>query len=252
MPVTTGSGCYRGTVVNAVGILENAPTGIEDVPDASAAWYLDIVRFAATTPEWFQSFAGLFTEGAIVLLLGFMLLGWWRARRLPARSMAFALLAPVGMVAAYLLSEVIKVLYQVERPCRTLGDVVTIAECPPPGDWSFPSNHSVIAGAAALGILMAWRLLGTVAVVVALAAAASRVFVGAHYPHDAIVGIVLGALVAAVVVLLLVRPVTKLVGRIREHDKLGALLATDAVRYPVREQGGDPFPPQEQVFTPRR
>ncbi|MFD1147661.1 phosphatase PAP2 family protein [Saccharothrix hoggarensis] len=217
-----------------------APTNVEDVPDVSAAWYLDVIRFAEGTPPWFQSFAGFFTEAAIVLLLGFVLSGWWRARALPARAMAFALLAPAGVVVAYLLSEVIKSGYEVERPCRTLGVVVTIAECPPPGDWSFPSNHSVIAGAAAIGVLLAWRLLGATAVPVALAAAASRVFVGAHYPHDAVVGLVFGALVALITVPVLLLPTTALVQRLRHHDKAGVLLATEAVRRLGHDQATRP------------
>ena len=195
-----------------MGFVDN---NIVDVPDVSAGWYLDVVRFAESTPRWFQSFAGFFTEAAIVLLLVFMAVCWWRARALSARSMAFALLAPAGVVVAYSVSEVVKTVYEVERPCRTLGDVVTIVECPPPGDWSFPSNHSVIAGAAAIGVLLAWRVLGLAAFPVAMAAAASRVFVGAHYPHDAVVGLTLGALVALTAVPLLVRPVTALVEKLR-------------------------------------
>lgn len=204
----------------------NVPTTVEDVPDGSADWYLDIVRFANSTPQWVQSFAGFFTEAALILLVGFMLLCWWRARDLSARSMALTLLAPAGMVVAYLTSEVIKVIYEVERPCRTLGDVVTIAECPPPGDWAFPSNHAVIAAAAAAGLFLAWRTLGLFAALVALCAAASRVFVGAHYPHDAIVGVVLGAAVAVAISLLFVRPVTRLVDRLREHDTMAVLVVS--------------------------
>jgi undecaprenyl-diphosphatase len=198
--------------LKAVGFVEN---NVVDVPDVSAQWYLDVMRFAQGTPRWFQSFAGFFTEAAIVLLLVFVLVCWWRARGLSARSMAFALLAPAGVVAAYSVSEVIKTVYEVERPCRTLGDVVTIVECPPPGDWSFPSNHSVIAGAAAIGILMAWRALGLAALLLATGAAASRVFVGAHYPHDAMTGLALGALVALIICPLLARPVTTFVDKLR-------------------------------------
>lgn len=190
---------------------------IVDVPDVSAGWYLDVVRFAESTPGWFRSFAGFFTEAAIVLLLAFMAACWWRARGSSARSMAFALLAPAGVVVAYSVSEVIKTVYEVERPCRTLGGVATIAECPPPGDWSFPSNHSVIAGAAAIGILLTWRALGLAALALAAGAAASRVFVGAHYPHDAMVGLTLGALIAVTAIPLLSHPTTALVDKLRSR-----------------------------------
>ncbi|TQJ02796.1 undecaprenyl-diphosphatase [Amycolatopsis cihanbeyliensis] len=203
---------------------EPAPPGgnIEDVPDASAALYRDIVDLAAGAPSWLQSFAGFFTDAAIVLLGGLMVLCWWRARQLPARSMALAVVAPAATVLAYGLSEVVKLIKQVERPCRTLPDVVPIAECPPPGDWSFPSNHSVVAGSAVLGIALAWRALAALALPVGLAAAASRVFVGAHYPHDAVVGLLLGALVVAVLVPPLLRPATRLTARLRDRRRSAA------------------------------
>ncbi len=195
---------------------------IEDVPDASAALYREIVDLAAGTPSWLQSFAGFFTDAAIVLLAGLMVLCWWRARRLPARTMAVTVLAPAATVLAYGLSEILKLVKQVERPCRTLPEVVPIVDCPPPGDWSFPSNHAVVAGGAAVGILLAWRALGALALPIGLTAAASRVFVGAHYPHDVVVGLLLGALVVGVLTGLLLRPATELITRLRERQRTGA------------------------------
>jgi membrane-associated phospholipid phosphatase len=104
-----------------------------------------------------------------------------------------ALLAGAGVVVAYAVSEVIKLVVQEERPCRTAP---SLAQCPEPGDWSFPSNHSVIAGSSAMAIWAMHRTLGWVAAVCALSAAASRVVVGVHYVHDVLVGLALGALVS--------------------------------------------------------
>jgi undecaprenyl-diphosphatase len=104
-----------------------------------------------------------------------------------------AVLAGAGVVVAYAISEVIKLVVQEERPCRTAP---SLAECPEPGDWSFPSNHSVIAGASAMAIWALHRTLGWVAAICALAAAASRVIVGVHYVHDVLAGLALGALVS--------------------------------------------------------
>ncbi|WP_433273644.1 phosphatase PAP2 family protein [Actinosynnema sp. CS-041913] len=167
--------------------------GVEDVPDVSAEWYLDVVSFAASTPEPVRAAAGLLTDavfGVFAVALAFL---WWRSST-PDRVRV--LLAPVAVGLAYGLSEVVKGVWEVDRPCRVLGSSPTIVECPEWGDWSFPSNHATVAGAAAVAILWCDRRLGVVAVVVAVFAAASRVFVGAHYPHDVLAGLALGAAVA--------------------------------------------------------
>ncbi|MGW4213026.1 phosphatase PAP2 family protein [Lentzea sp. NPDC004789] len=111
-----------------------------------------------------------------------------------------AVLAGAGVAVAYVISEVVKFAVQEDRPCRTAP---SLAHCPPPGDWSFPSNHSVIAGASAMAIWSLHRALGWVAAVCAVAAAASRVAVGVHYVHDVVAGLLLGALVSWVIAVLL-------------------------------------------------
>ncbi|MFD4675557.1 phosphatase PAP2 family protein [Lentzea sp. NPDC058450] len=111
-----------------------------------------------------------------------------------------AFLAGAGVVVAYAISEVIKLLVQEDRPCRTRP---SIAECPAPDDWSFPSNHSVIAGSSAMAIWALHRTYGWIAAVCAVAAAASRVVVGVHYVHDVLAGLALGALVSWGIALLL-------------------------------------------------
>jgi membrane-associated phospholipid phosphatase len=65
------------------------------------------------------------------------------------------------------------------------------------GDWSFPSNHAAVGGAVAVAVLWSAVRLGLAVLVVAAAAAASRVVVGVHFPHDVVAGFLLGALVAA-------------------------------------------------------
>ena len=127
--------------------------------------------------------------GTDAVLFLFLVMFGWVVLKLRLR----AFLAGAGVVVAYAVSEVIKLVVQEERPCRTAP---SLAECPEPGDWSFPSNHSVIAGASAMAIWAMHRTLGWVAAVCAVAAAASRVVVGVHYVHDVLAGLALGALVS--------------------------------------------------------
>jgi undecaprenyl-diphosphatase len=124
-----------------------------------------------------------------------MVVGWWRARQTNAQAAVIALAVPVIVVVAYAVNSVFKALVREDRPCQSLH-VTTLDACPAPGDWSFPSNHAVIAAAAAVALLFVSRRLGTLAVLAACAMAVSRVWVGAHYPHDVAAGVLVGTLVA--------------------------------------------------------
>lgn len=198
---------------------------IEDVPDISAEWYREITEFARTTPHWFQDLAEIGTEAVLLIFAALFLGAWWRARRGDDRTMALALLAPVAMVMSYLVSEIVKNTLRIDRPCRLVHGVVTIAGCPEYGDWSLPSNHATLAGAAAVALAIAWRRTLLYVPVLAVLGAFSRVFVGVHFPHDVLAGLLLGAVVAPLAVLALVAPATWLVRRAREHAALRPLVA---------------------------
>ncbi|WP_433389158.1 phosphatase PAP2 family protein [Micromonospora sp. KLBMP9576] len=185
------------------------------VPELSVEWYQDIVDFAADTPEPVQWFAGHFTEASILLLGALWLIAAVSRLRGGPRDRAYVLVSPVPVVLAYGCSELWKTVVDQERPCRALATELAIIanECPPTGDWSFPSNHSTIAGGLAVAILLLSRRLGLVAVPLAALAAFSRTFVGVHYPHDVLAGVLLGALFAAVLTPLFARPVAGLLRR---------------------------------------
>lgn len=114
--------------------------------------------------------------------------------------------AGVGVVAAYALSELIKILVAEDRPC-TSGTVSTVLACPGAGDWSWPSNHSVLAGAFASACILTVTRSAWIATPLALLIAGSRVAAGVHYPHDVLSGLTLGGVVVVLVVVAL-RPVT--------------------------------------------
>ncbi|PRW63241.1 phosphatase PAP2 family protein [Actinopolyspora mortivallis] len=227
-----------------------AVSGVEGVPDVSAEWYLDVIGFANSTPDFVHLLAMLFTDGSLFVMAAVLAWGMWRARGLPARGAAFALLAPLGMIAAYLTNNTLKELFEVGRPCRLLSDVNTIAACDPPGDWSFPSNHSAVAGATAVGIVFVWRGLGVPALLVGIATAASRVFVGAHFPHDVAVGFLVGASVVLLVMLLGVLPATRAVEALRKHPRTRKLVLAGDARPEGRAAAPPPEPPTQPIDLP--
>ncbi|MET7646776.1 phosphatase PAP2 family protein [Streptomyces sp. NPDC005426] len=171
------------------------------MPLASAASSIDggfytwVTELAQRSPAALDAVVRVWTDYGLVLFAVLMLASWWRSRSADAARTAMALCTPLVVVAAYVANDLVKSVFHEQRPCRTLH-VVTVEACPGLGDWSFPSNHAAIAAAAATALWLTDRRLGAVAFAAALLMGASRVWVGAHYPHDVLIGLLTGALVA--------------------------------------------------------
>ncbi|NUR60012.1 MAG: phosphatase PAP2 family protein, partial [Catenulispora sp.] len=91
-----------------------------------------------------------------------------------------------GTVVAVAANLGLKQVFTETRPCDALAHVVTVQPCPGLTDYSFPSNHTTIATALALGVFLINRRLGAIAIVLAALEGFSRVYLGQHYPHDVI------------------------------------------------------------------
>lgn len=209
---------------------QGSPQVNSAVPGFSADWYRDVTDFASSTPGWVHSVAGVATQAILFVFLVAFAAAWWHARRASSRTMALALLVPVAVAVAYAINAVTKSIVHEERPCRAVARIaMPVVPCPDPGDWSFPSNHSVIAAAAAVSLVIAWRqiVMAVLMPCVALLEGFTRVFVGAHYPHDVIVGLLVGAFVAALLVLAVMTPATRIVDGLRQRPALRAALQAD-------------------------
>jgi membrane-associated phospholipid phosphatase len=162
--------------------------------DGSA--YADVVGLARRSPGWVNGLVSAWSTYGLALFAVLMLLAWWQARRRADPAVAVVALAvPLFTLVAFGVNDLLKAAVREDRPCQDMR-VATLDACPAHGDWSFPSNHAALAAAAAVALLFVSRRLGAVALVAAGLMAASRVWVGLHYPHDVIAGLLVGALVA--------------------------------------------------------
>lgn len=158
---------------------------------------------------------------AFVVLLG---VGWWIARRSqdPAR-LAAAVWAPLGTLLAVAVNQPLAALIGEPRPVVAAPGAFILL--PGAGDPGMPSDHATMAGAVVLGLFLVSRRLGAVAGVAAVLLAFSRVYVGAHFPFDVVVGLLTGAAVSLVGFLLARRPLLRLVHAL-ERTRLRPLLTT--------------------------
>lgn len=202
------AGAAAGAGGLAVGLL--APDGTE-TRGTSAAVYRDLTGALADAPPWAELALEAASEGTVVFL-GLLLawVGWGALRRRDVRVLAAVAAVGAAVLVAYGLSETLKVLIEEERPCRAVPGADALASCPDPGDWSFPSNHSTLAVALAVGIASVRPRLAALALPVGAAAALLRVLVGVHYPHDVLAGALLATAVV-VVVRILAQPVAEAV-----------------------------------------
>lgn len=136
----------------------------------------------------------------LVLVASWGLAAIGLALRRSLRRLVLLVIGGVGAVVAYASSELLKLLIANTRPCNAYE--VVVASCPPVENWSYPSNHTVIAWALAIALIAAVPRAGALVVPAALLAGSARVFAGHHYPHDVLGGTLVGVSITVALILL--------------------------------------------------
>ena len=160
---------------------------------AQEDWFRATNHVVQVTP-WLHTPARLYAGYGVVLFATLLLLSWWQARRYgDLARVSAALWAPVGALVALGLNQVLVATFAEPRPYTVMPHVTVLVARST--DYSFPSDHAVMAGAVAAGILLVDRRLGLAAAFLAVLMAGARVYVGAHWPLDVVTGLAVGAIV---------------------------------------------------------
>jgi undecaprenyl-diphosphatase len=155
--------------------------------------FLQVNELARDTPMLHEPLT-LFAQYGVLLFAGIVVLAWWQARQDPRpATMAAALWTPVAALLAIGLNQPLGRLVQEARPFTVLPHALVLVEHS--HDFSFPSDHAVMAGAVTAGVLLGHRRLGWFTAAAAVLMAFTRVYVGAHFPLDVVAGLLLGAAV---------------------------------------------------------
>jgi membrane-associated phospholipid phosphatase len=168
--------------------------------------------FARATP-WLHGVAVGWARYGIVAFAVMIGIALWLSRTTGPRVTAAAIWTAVGALIALAVNQPLGDAVHEARPYATHPGVLVLV--PRTADFSFPSDHAVVAGAVATGLLIADVRLGAAAAALALVMGADRVYVGAHYPADVVAGLALGSAVVVVGWLAIGRPLTLLAARLR-------------------------------------
>lgn len=164
-----------------------------------------------------------YTKYGMVVFALLLLAGVLIARRGPSRVLAAAGWACIATPLALGLNQPLGHLFAEARPYVTHPQILRLADITT--DFSFPSDHAVMGGAVAAGLLLINRRLGLLACLAAALMALARVYIGAHYPRDVLGGLAFGALVALLGWLLIRYPMTAATRWLRRRPGLQAIFA---------------------------
>jgi undecaprenyl-diphosphatase len=182
--------------------------------------------FARATP-WLHGLVSGYANYGVVLFAALLLVGWWIARRSgQVKSTAAVACAVSATLLAVAINQPIVNAVHEARPYTAHHSILVLAQRS--ADFSFPSDHAVMAGAVAAGLWFVSRRLGIAATIAAVLMAFARVYIGAHYPQDVLAGLALGSAVAVLTCLTTRRIVARAFGAAARTRLRPLVIATSA------------------------
>ncbi len=115
----------------------------------------------------------------------------------PRGGRALKLALPCVIGATLVVDYPLKTFFRRRRPFIDIVRALVVGK--KPGSWSFPSGHTASSFAGAWVLSTVWRRQAPLFLTLATGVGVSRVYVGAHYPGDVLVGALAGLSLAEVI-----------------------------------------------------
>ncbi|MEU0299227.1 phosphatase PAP2 family protein [Streptomyces sp. NPDC006175] len=209
-------------------------------PDVSLLY--DINGLAKAAPTWFDRVMEFVGEFGIMLAMVLAVLWcWWSVRRRgttedSVTAVAGLVWAPLAAGIALLVNIPIRGFVERPRPFFDHKGLEVLVKGKT--DFSFVSDHATMAMAIAVGLFVANRKFGLVAIALALLEGFCRVYMGVHYPTDVIGGFALGTAVALLLAPLAMMLLTPLVGAVARAGAVGRLVRSGKAVTAADGRGG--------------